>query len=93
MLDLRYIKEHLDDVKQNIQNRFMTTDADLVVELYDERNSLIRETDSLRQKRNENAKKMKGKFPAEERQVLIDEGKQRSEERRGGKEGRSRWSA
>ena len=79
MLDLRYIKEHLDDVKKNIQNRFITVDADLVVKLYDERNSLIRETDSLRQKRNENAKKMKGKMSQEERQVLIDEGKQLKE--------------
>ncbi len=79
MLDLRYIKEHADEVKRNIQNRFMTADTDLVVKLYDERNSLIRETDDLRRKRNENAKKMKGNMSREERQALIDEGKQLKE--------------
>jgi len=75
MLDLRYIKENLDDVKKNISDRFMTADADLVVRLYDERNTLIQEADALRQSRNENAKKMKGKMEQEVRQALIEEGK------------------
>ena len=37
MLDYRFIKENLDAVKQNIINRNMTADADLVVKLFDER--------------------------------------------------------
>lgn len=75
MLDLRFIKEHAEDVKQNIKNRFMDADVDGLIELYDWRNRLIGETDALRQRRNENAKKMKGKMEQEERQKLIDEGK------------------
>ena len=60
MLDLKFIKENAEAVKKNVADRFMTVDVDRVIELYDRRNALITEVDSLRQKRNENAKKMKG---------------------------------
>lgn len=76
MLDLRFIKENIDAVKTNIQDRYMTADVDGVVELYDKRNELIGSIDELRQQRNENAKRMKGNMPGEERQALIEEGKQ-----------------
>jgi seryl-tRNA synthetase len=75
MLDLRFIKEHADEVKKNVENRFMDADVDAVLRLYDERNGLITTIDGLRQKRNENAKKMKGQMPQEERERLISEGK------------------
>lgn len=75
MLDLRFIKENADAVKANVANRFMTVDVDRVIELYDRRNALITEIDALRQKRNENAKKMKGKMEQEQRTELIEEGK------------------
>ena len=75
MLDIKFIRENLDLVKKNIKNRNMAADADLVVSLYDEKNSLQQELDSLRQKRNVNAGLMKGKLPEAERTVLIEEGK------------------
>ena len=75
MLDLRFIKENADAVRKNVENRFMDADVDMVLNLYDERNELIATIDGLRQRRNENAKKMKGKMPQEEREVLIAEGK------------------
>ena len=75
MLDIKFIKENLDAVKDNIKNRNMASDADLAVSLYDEKNALQQELDSLRQQRNENAKKMKGKLEQDERTVLIEEGK------------------
>jgi len=75
MLDLRFIKENTQAVKENITNRFMTADPDAVVKLYDERNAVIQDLESLRQSRNENAKKMKGKMEQEVRQALIAEGK------------------
>ena len=31
MLDLKFVKEHLAEVKENIKNRNMVADADLVV--------------------------------------------------------------
>ncbi|HAK45167.1 MAG TPA: serine--tRNA ligase [Spirochaeta sp.] len=75
MLDLKFIKENADAVKKNVADRFMTVDVDRVIELYDRRNALISEIDGLRQKRNENSKKMKGPMEQDERQKLIKEGK------------------
>ena len=75
MLELRFIKEHADEVKKNVENRFMDADVDAVLRLYDERNELISTIDGLRQRRNENAKKMKGKMTQDERETLISEGK------------------
>ncbi|MEL3908165.1 MAG: serine--tRNA ligase [Treponemataceae bacterium] len=75
MLDFRFIKENLDAVKQNIKNRNMTADADEVVRLFDERTSLTTELQALQQKRNENAKSMKGKLDADTRARLIEVGK------------------
>ncbi len=75
MVDLKFIKENLEAVKENIRNRYMQADAELVVRLYDERNALIAQVDALRAQRNENAQKMKGKLSPEERANLIEEGK------------------
>ena len=75
MLDLKFVKENREAVAENIRNRNMDVDLDKVIELYNRRSSLIRETEELRKKRNENAKKMKGKLSSEERQTLIEEGK------------------
>lgn len=76
MLDIKFIKENIDAVKENIKKRFVTADADLVVELYDKKIKIQGELDALRQKRNENAKKMKGKLEQDVRMKLIEEGKQ-----------------
>lgn len=80
MLDLKFVKEHLDEVKANIKNRNMEADADLVVKLYDERTALTTRLQSLQQKRNENAANMKQKLDPETRQKFIDEGKRIKEE-------------
>ena len=75
MLDIKFIKEHLEQVKKNITDRNMVADADLVVKLYDEKNALQQKLDGLRQQRNENAAKMKGKLEQDVRTALIAEGK------------------
>ncbi len=75
MLDYRFIKENLQAVKENIKNRNMTADADLVVKLYDERTALTTKLQNLQQKRNANAASMKHKLDAETRQKYIEEGK------------------
>ena len=80
MLDIRFIKEHLEQVKKNITDRNMVADADLVVKLYDEKTALQQKLDSLRQQRNENAAKMKGKLEPDVRTVLIAEGKKLKED-------------
>ncbi|MFP4443172.1 MAG: serine--tRNA ligase [Spirochaetia bacterium] len=76
MLDLKYIKENTQAVKENVVNRNVNADVDLVVKLYDQRNELIQKVDSLRKARNENAAKMKGKVDPEVRTGLIAEGKE-----------------
>ena len=75
MLDYRFIKEHLDEVKKNISDRNMVADADLVVKLFDERTALTTKLQTLQQKRNENAALMKQKLDAETRAKYIEEGK------------------
>ena len=80
MLDIRFIKEHLEQVKKNITDRNMVADADLVVKLYDEKTALQQKLDSLRQQRNENAAKMKGKLEQDVRTALIAEGKKLKED-------------
>ncbi|OQX29219.1 MAG: serine--tRNA ligase [Spirochaeta sp. LUC14_002_19_P3] len=79
MLDLKYIRDNTQAVKDNIKARFMNADADEVVRLYEKRNALISEIDKLRQRRNENAQSMKAPLQPEERQKLIAEGKQLKE--------------
>ena len=80
MLDYKFIKDNLDAVKENIKNRNMTADADLVVELFDKRTELVTEQQLLQQKRNENAKAMKQKLDNDKRQELIEIGKKLKEE-------------
>lgn len=75
MLDYRFIKDNLEAVKANIAARNMSADADIVVQLFDKRTSLVTSLQELQQRRNDNAKAMKGKLPDDERKRLIDEGK------------------
>lgn len=79
MLDYRFIKENLAEVKQNIVDRYMDADADLVVSLYDERMKTLKALEDERKKRNDNALAMKGKLPPEERTQAIEEGRQLKE--------------
>ncbi len=75
MLDLRFILDNLDDVRQNLKERNMSADVDALASLASKRSSLIQDVEGLRQRQNEVAKSMKGKMPKEERQALIEEGK------------------
>ncbi len=75
MLDLKFVKENRDAVVENINNRYMEVDVDNILKLYEKRSDLIQKTENLRQKRNENAKKVKGKLDPETRSLLIEEGK------------------
>jgi seryl-tRNA synthetase len=79
MLDLKFIRDNLDAVRENVKHRHVAADPDLVVKLYDQRNALLKELELLRASRNANADKMKGKLSPEERAPLIDEGKRLKE--------------
>ena len=80
MLDYKFIKDNIDAVKKNIEDRNMKADADKVVELYDKRTELVTKLQGLQQKRNENAAAMKQKLENDERQKLIAAGKEIKEE-------------
>ena len=75
MLDYKFIKDNLKDVKANIVNRNMVADADLVVKLYDERTSLTTKLQQLQADRNKNAAAMKGKMEDAQRKELVEAGK------------------
>ncbi len=75
MLDYKFIKDNVDAVKQNIADRNMNADADLVIRLFDKRTELVTSLQVLQTKRNENAAKMKGKLEPDVRTTLIEEGK------------------
>jgi seryl-tRNA synthetase len=79
MLDLKFIRDNIDAVRENVKNRHVTADADLVVQLYDQRNLMLKELESLRASRNANAERMKGKLTPEARTPLIEEGKRLKE--------------
>jgi seryl-tRNA synthetase len=79
MLDLKFIRDNIEAVRENVKARHVTADPDLVVELYDRRNLLLKELETLRASRNANADRMKSKLPPEERAPLIEEGKRLKE--------------
>lgn len=73
MLDIRYIRENAEAVEQNAKNKRYDVNIRDLLALDDERRSLQQQVDELRERRNQNASKMKGGKPE---QSLIDEGKQ-----------------
>jgi seryl-tRNA synthetase len=79
MLDLKFIRDNVDAVKENVRNRHVSAEPDLVVELYDKRNQLLKELETLRASRNANAERMKGGLSPAERAPLIEEGKRLKE--------------
>ncbi len=76
MLDIKYIRNHSDQVIKNCQNRNVRIDIPHLLDLDERTRQLKSELDTLRQRRNEISNQMKGKMPPEERQPLIDEAKQ-----------------
>ncbi len=80
MLDLKFVRENPDVIRENIRNRHVSGDVDAVISLYDQRSAAIQAVESLRNERNRNAQAMKGSLPQEERTRLIEEGKSLKEQ-------------
>ena len=80
MIDLKDLRTRYDEIKENIQNRYMNVDLETIAADQEKRSEIMQKTEALRAKRNENAQKMKAKLTPEERQVLIQEGKAIKEE-------------
>jgi seryl-tRNA synthetase len=74
MLDIKYIREHAEEVKANCIRRNSKADIDVLLKLDVERLDLLKEAEDLRRKRNEIADQMKS-ASAEDRPALIATGK------------------
>lgn len=75
MIDLRELKSRKEEISLNIKNRFMNVDLDSIIAIQEERASLLQKSEDLRNQRNTNASKMKGKLDSSVRQELIEQGK------------------
>ena len=72
MIDIRLVREQPDAVAQNAKNKGCDVDIHKLVEVDEERRALQQQVDELRERRNQNASKLKGGRPDQE---TIDEGK------------------
>jgi seryl-tRNA synthetase len=77
MLDIKFIRENPEVVKEAAKNKNVEVDVDRLLNLDGEVVALRQELDVLRQKRNENAESMKGEKPSDQQ---IEEGKRLKDE-------------
>ncbi|MCK4385843.1 MAG: serine--tRNA ligase, partial [candidate division Zixibacteria bacterium] len=52
MLDLKFIRENVNKVKEAVKNKNEKTDVDLILSLDEKRRSLLSEADKLKHQRN-----------------------------------------
>lgn len=74
MLDPKYIREHVEEVRQNLKNRRVDFDLDAYLAGEQARLELLQAVETLRRERNTIADQMKSATP-EERPALIERGK------------------
>ena len=79
MLDLRFVRENPETVKENSVNRGVEVDVDLVVNLADKRSGLIQELNQLRRRQNEMARSVSQERDPEKREGLIAESRRMKE--------------
>ncbi|MBD3359905.1 MAG: serine--tRNA ligase [Candidatus Buchananbacteria bacterium] len=73
MLDINFIRDNLQELKQVTKNKGIELDYEKLLKLDDKRRELIQKIDDLRQKRNANAELLKD--PQKRTNKLINEGK------------------
>lgn len=74
MLDPKYIREHVEEVRQNLKNRRVDFDLDAYLAGEQARLELLQAVETLRRERNTIADQMKSATP-EQRPALIERGK------------------
>jgi seryl-tRNA synthetase len=75
MLDLKLIRSQPEEIAENCRKRNVDVDIDKLLMLDEQVRQITTEVDTVRQRRNDISKKMKGKISPEERQPLIEESK------------------
>jgi len=78
MLDPKYIREHVAEVKENVRRRGVNVDVDAFLMLDESRRACLQEVEHLRMERNAIAEKMKS-ASQEDRPGLIEAGKNMKE--------------
>lgn len=73
MIDMRYIREHPDDVRDALNKLHAEAPIDEILSLDVSRRELLQEVEALRQKRNETSNQIGKMKDQDERQALIDE--------------------
>ena len=76
MLDVQFIRDHVDAVKANCKHRNVEADVDRVVQLDDQRKHLIQTTQTLQQRQNEISKLIPKEKDKDKKQALIQEGRE-----------------
>ncbi len=77
MIDVKFLREHIDDVRANCVARRAKVDLDAILKVDTEYNALLQEVEKIRAERNEIANQSKGGKPAEE---LVLQGKKLKDE-------------
>ncbi|MEK7655838.1 MAG: serine--tRNA ligase [Patescibacteria group bacterium] len=80
MLDSKYVREHVEEVKKNCALRHANVDVDAFVKVDAERLSLMQEVESLRAERNVIANEMASVKEKGDREPLIAKGKRLKED-------------
>ncbi|MDQ3912876.1 MAG: serine--tRNA ligase [Actinomycetota bacterium] len=79
MLDLKFVRENAEAVRENCKNRGVPADVDLVLRLAGERSGLTQDLNELRQTQNQLAKRLGKERDPEAREKLITESRKRKE--------------
>ena len=76
MLDLKFIRDNIDEVRRNCANRNVKVDLDRFLALETQRREAIGALEELRRRQNETAAAMKGKLETAQREQLIAQGRE-----------------
>ena len=82
MLDIKFIRENVEAMKKNCQNRNAECDIDTLLELDEKRKKLVQKVEELNKQKNELNDLMQ-KAGAEEKKELIEKGKKIKQELEG----------
>ncbi|MDF1496952.1 MAG: serine--tRNA ligase [Patescibacteria group bacterium] len=77
MIDIKYLREHTEDVRANCVARRAKVDLDAILKVDTDYNVLLQEVEKIRADRNEIANQSKGGKPSEE---MVEKGKKLKEE-------------
>lgn len=76
MIDPKLLKEKYDEIKQNLVRRNLKLDLDAIITFSDKRLDLLKQVELLRGERNTTGERLKQKLPPEEKQSIVEKGKQ-----------------